>query len=524
VNTSNKTIQLDILARNLFHTEFIGKIRDSLHSTIPFTEWERVVIDSPAFQRLRRIHQTAFIKYIFPGATHTRFEHSLGVMHIAGLLYASIISNQKFLLASLQNAYTAASPEMQKHFLQHEEQHGSLLKTHTATQFLETSPYLYQCVRFAALLHDCGHSPFSHSGEKFMVTWEELEKNLHSLNMAPWLMTAFKNKIENQKSAGLFQKNKKITHEVYTLFIVSDIFTQEHLFLSPQMGQDICAVLDLSIPPHQDGDVHKSGLQSLLHEIVSGEIDADRMDYLLRDSRECGVIYGHFDLERILDSIGFYLNNTTQQYHLAMRKSGISAFEDYLRARLSMYKQVYFHKTATACEAMLEHIKKTPDKFVLPLNLNEYLSYDDHNFFHFFKNEILSHLLLERKLWKKVYEESASTLNRAQEHSLCPKILSFLLSQNIPAELIETNANLTCFFPKNHEQSQKNNFKIILKDIHMLRYLEPVENHSLLVNTLDEDIAIKRIFIAQYHDKGEKRDVSAVQKLLSETVLKPEPK
>ena len=80
---------------------YIGKVRDPLHDTIAFTQVEKQVIDSPEFQRLRRIQQTAFIKYVFPGATHTRFVHALGVMHMAGVLLNSLISNQQRILSAL---------------------------------------------------------------------------------------------------------------------------------------------------------------------------------------------------------------------------------------------------------------------------------------------------------------------------------------------------------------------------------------------------------------------------------------
>ncbi len=242
---------------------FTGKIRDPLHDTIPHTAFEKVIIDRPEFQRLRRIHQTAFIQYVFPGATHTRFEHSLGTMHIAGLLHAALIANQRRILSASQ------------------EQDSPLSKTKPGLEYLEKSAYLAQCLRFAALLHDCGHSPLSHSGERFMPTWLMLQDKLPDLQLPEWLETALKLKISL-----VSDNTKQVNHEVYTLLIIHKLFQYEDEFLSKQMGQDICATLDTAIPPHTDGDLAKSGLQSLFHEIVSGEIDVDRMDYLLRDSKE----------------------------------------------------------------------------------------------------------------------------------------------------------------------------------------------------------------------------------------------
>lgn len=525
VRILSQKIRLNQPLGNKLSVEFIGKIRDSLHSTIPFTQAEKIVIDRPEFQRLRRIDQTGFIKYIFPGATHSRFEHSLGVMHVAGLLHASLIANQRYLLTSLDKFYAEASAEAKETFLALEEKCGSLLQTRKALEQLENSPYLIQCLRFAALLHDCGHGPFSHSSEKFMMSWHDFEIKLPSLSIPEWLKKALKNKIEEMHSTGYSFTENKISHEIFTVFVIARIFQYKDILLSEQMGQDVSALIDLSIPPHPDGDLQKSGLQSLLHEMISGEIDADRMDYLLRDSMKCGVVYGYFDLERILDSVGFYFDSRTNNYHMAMRKSGVSAFEDYLKARLSMYQQVYFHKTATACEAMLEHASKKLKTYCLPIELDEYLKIDDASFLYHLKEkfidednrnimELMSDLIRDRRLWKKVYEESSplSLDNEANVNS----ILEELQRMGISFEMIKTSKNLTCFFPLETEEESKNNFKIILKDINSLRYLDPVEKHSFLINQINEEFSIKRIFISKHTKSGDSVDMHLIQKMISE--------
>lgn len=501
--------------------DYCGKIRDSLHETIPFTKSEKTVIDSVEFQRLRRISQTAFTHYAFPGATHTRFEHSLGTMHVAHLMLNALISNQKKILKDFEDALLNSPQSIYNTLKIKEKEQGSLRQTKQATLLLQQSLYLTQCLRFAALLHDCGHSAFSHSGEKFMPTWKYFIKNIDKIETQPWLKSALEKKGLHQKN-----KNKKITHEIYTLLIICHIFQyHDDEFLSPKMAQDVCAILDLSLEPSPHGELCKSGMQNLFHEMISSELDADRMDYLLRDSQESGVIYGYFDLGRLLDSLGFYYNPKTLNYHLALKKSGVPAFEDYLRARCSMYQQIYFHKTVSACEAMLQHINKNLKSFVLPLHLKEYLSIDEHSFFVFFKKKctskknsdlikILSDLLYHRKLWKKIYEEQTIQDHSIQNSQLLYKITHKLEKMGFLAEFIENIASFTKFSDKHRSLLCENSFKIIAKDLNNLNYLEPFE--KVFHGRNDMSISIKRIYVSPFKQNSETTCWKVIQKIISE--------
>ena len=511
---------------------YVGKVRDPLHDTIPFTQLEKLVIDCEEFQRLRRIQQTAFIKYVFPGATHTRFVHALGVMHMAGVLLNSLVSNQERILESLRLSLETLPVTVQKSHALTELHHGNLSQTRDAIGWLK-NPKVAQILRLAALLHDVGHAPFSHSLERFMPTWRELAESLPRLSLPQYLLEAFEKKIARQSEKHPQAMDAKIRHEIYTLMIVARIFSQPESELNPEIGQDICAVLDLDVCPCFSGVIHQSQLQTLLHEVVSGEIDVDRMDYLLRDSRECGVVYGLFDAGRILDSACFYRDEMTKRYHLAVRRSGVAAFEDYLRARWSMYQQVYFHKTATACEAMLEAVHKSLNRFSLPLDLDQFLSLDDSSFFEFAKSKaadpqckglkLLRDLLFGRRLWKRVYEEIVPVSQVSTPPSLCPATLNLLRAQGVPCEMLESSTSLTRFSPRGRERQSRNKLKVVVKDVHGLRFLEPIELHSRLVNRLDEESVIRRIFVAREDDKGQLIDSKEVQKRVSFQVVMPRP-
>jgi uncharacterized protein len=529
--------------QNRTASAYSGKIRDPLHDTIQYTQAEKQIIDTPEFQRLRRILQTAFIRYVFPGATHTRFEHSIGVMHFSGVMLSSLIGNQKRLLESSKRALEKLSPFQQSAFQITEEHHGSLLQTEELIPVLE-SEQIMQTLRFAALLHDVGHSSFSHSGEKFMPTWQQFEAGFAQFDISDFLKIGIQKKLQKLKSSQKNYKELRVRHEIYTLLIVDKLFrNNQSSFVCPEMGQNICAVIDSSIDPAPNSLMATSGCRELLHEIVSGELDVDRMDYLLRDSREAGVVYGLFDAGRIFDSTGFYFDPILKEYHLAIRKSGVAALEDYLRARHSMYQQIYFHKTATACEAMLETAQKCFPSFTLPLNLNEYLKYDDHTFFSklqscsaqninvteqsksnktAFGESILENLLYNRKLWKRIYEENIPVTAASTAPSICPAILKYLKGLGIPATIIESATSLTRFSPKGRNQTSTNKLKVILKDSQGLRYLEPIENHSRLINQLDEEVLVRRIFIALQKEDGEQVNIEEIQSLVNQQVITPE--
>lgn len=114
------------------------EIRDPVYGFITFNDWEKGIIDHPAFQRLRRIKQLALTEMVYPGAVHTRFEHSLGVMHLATIMYDSIVNNNKRMLED-HLSYNKIGLEKDR-----------------------------QLVRLAALLHDIGHAPFSHASEDIL--------------------------------------------------------------------------------------------------------------------------------------------------------------------------------------------------------------------------------------------------------------------------------------------------------------------------------------------------------------------
>ena len=246
-------------------------LRDPVHGFIRADALEAALINSQPLQRLRSIHQLGFTYLVFPGAEHSRFAHVLGAMELAGRVYDALAAKSRGLLDPSRRSVTR------------------------------------RLARAAALLHDIGHAPFSHSAED------------------------------------LFEEH--IDHEEMTRrLILSD--EVRRVFERHGEGLDVESVADLL---RGAGDP----TERLLSKIVSGELDADKMDYLLRDSLFCGVRYGSYDLERVLDTIVAIQDPASGEWGIGVDEGGVHALEALVLARYYMFTQVYFNVTGKALELHL---------------------------------------------------------------------------------------------------------------------------------------------------------------------------
>jgi len=279
------------------------EVRCPIHGSIPFDERERHIIDHPLVQRLRHISQLGFADRVYPGATHSRFSHSLGVMHLAGRVFDQVV------------------------------QSGAEMGSGIFSQ--EALDYLRRIVRLAGLLHDLGHPPFSHSFEALLPPRKDLP--------LPW------NWYKDPHSDG------KATHEDFSVAAIRAMAQEAPSLLSIEEAQDICALIDGRIQPSPSlagVDEDHPSCYPLLRQIISGEIDADRMDYLRRDAHFAGVTYGFFDLPRLIDSLSSTLR--PEGLVMTLEHNALYTYENFLMARFHMAMQVYFHKTLLPFEYFLK--------------------------------------------------------------------------------------------------------------------------------------------------------------------------
>jgi HD superfamily phosphohydrolase len=311
------------------------EIRDPVHGSIYFSDPEVSIIDTPEYQRLRNIKQLGFSEFSYPGATHNRYIHSFGVCHLIGQIFDSIF-----------RAYPFAKPSHRFRFR--------------------------QTVRLAALLHDIGHGPLSHTIEQVMPL-------VGALNV-----TAYVDPIQGGRNAN---------HEDYTIKYVTDSNLAQTLKKNfPDIeAYHIACLIDKSLPSRDDFFMD-SGLdfRPILSQMVSSELDADRMDYLERDSYFCGTNYGKIDKGWLMQNLTFHQKNG--QMFLALNRRALYAFDDFLISRHHMYLMVYFHHKSIIYEEMLNRYLTSADcGFFLPAKISDYTSYDDH--------KLYQHLASVPNLW-----------------------------------------------------------------------------------------------------------------------------
>jgi len=264
-------------------------IRLSAQQDIPLTARLRRLIDTSAFQRLRHLRQLGLVQLVYPSATHSRFEHSLGVYHLA-LRYISRLSNND----AFNNSVTTGDLEA----------------------FL-----------IAALLHDVGHWPFCHPIEDM-----ELVETVH--------------------------------HETLSTQLLAD--NELRTAITKDWSCDVEQVIRIL-----NGKTANVA-EELLNSLISGPIDIDKMDYLPRDSANCGVPYGnHFDQDRLISSLTISSENS----RLAISEKGRTAAELMVFSRYVMFSEVYWHRTVRSATAMFQRLFFS-SRNQLPLDSMHHLSDD----------------------------------------------------------------------------------------------------------------------------------------------------
>jgi hypothetical protein len=297
---------------------FWGFIKDPLYGYIRLKEYEKNIIDTAPVQRLRRIKQLSGAEWVYPAANHTRFEHSLGASHLAGTLASNLPVKLK--------------------------------------------PDDVKKLKLAALLHDVGHSPFSHLFEPAM-----------------------------QQALGK-------THEDLGTWMIMKSVLSETL---RKEGIDPEEMGKLAIGKLKDGE------RPFMNQIIRSSVDVDKMDFLLRDSYHTGAGYGTVDIFRLIYTMDVLDGD------LAVNSTAIPTLETFLLARLESFRTIYFHRASRAAQIMVQKAleKAEPELRLLSFKTpEEYLALDDYSVWSKLKVCLKSRPLIEdlenRRLIKCCYERT----------------------------------------------------------------------------------------------------------------------
>jgi hypothetical protein len=301
-------------------------IRDPLWGSIAVDPTAARLLDTPALQRLRYVRQLGLAHLVYPGATHSRFEHALGAYHLARRALANL--RETGALAPLPPDEPAV-------------------------------------VAAAALLHDVGHYPFSHALEEIGAPHHEA-----------------------------------LAEALVTIGPVADILRAD---VAPDAPERVFALI-----------CGKS--TSALQGLISGSFDLDKIDYLQRDARMCGVSYGEVDDDRLLQSMLVLADPASGSASIGIREKGLSAVETLLFAKYQMYRNVYWHHACRAATAMYKRIvERAVERGTLATG--GLGSFTDEGLLHAVEasgasggGDPMLAALRERRLFKRAFEASAAAL------------------------------------------------------------------------------------------------------------------
>lgn len=333
------------------------EIRDPIHIFIHMSSDERKILDSPPVQRLRYIHQLALTSQIYPGASHARFEHSIGTMEMATRIYDTVTDD-------------------------HHNRHSSLTLDSSFDR-----QYWRRVIRLAALLHDIGHSPFSHAPEGlFPLGWD----------------------------------HERMTREIITSGYLNTLCRELRVHV------DDVALLAVG-PENADKKVVKNR-EAILSEIIIGDsFGADRIDYLLRDSYHSGVAYGRFDHYRLIETMRILPKSyeDSEEPSLGVEVGGLQSAEALLLARYFMFSQLYFHPIRRIYDIhLLDFLRVFLPGGTFPIDVDEYLKLTDNEImtgiyaaYRDSKNPAHGHAkrIVERKHFKVLYSRNPLDFERTLE-------------------------------------------------------------------------------------------------------------
>ncbi len=431
------------------------EIKDPIHGSIEVNGGEIEILDSREFQRLRSIKQLGFAEYSFPGATHNRYIHSVGVMHLAGRAFDTIFRETTF-----------SSPDVRRRFR--------------------------QVLRLGALLHDIGHGPLSHTTEEVMPELEKLK------------IEAYKFRDPNRPPLDL---KRKATHEDFTIKFLTDsdlsrLIRENFSDIDPL---HVACLIDLSLKAPDDFFIDGGvDYRPVLSQVISSEMDVDRMDYLERDAYFCGTNYGRVELGWLIGNLACH--TVGGRCYLALDRRALYTFDDFLISRHHMYLMVYFHHKSIVYEEMLVRYLTSPDcSYFLPPDLDEYVRCTDYSLYEHLGSvdNMWARLIAERRPYRMLIE-----LHSTEPGERLQKIKGVLDKEGIDSILASSHTRLS----KYHATQAQQTFPIYVVDNYdPLGRPVPIEQCTRIFQKYEETRIIERLYVSNENLQNARRLMAEVK-------------
>lgn len=412
-------------------------IQDPLHGFIKVSAEEEKILNHPHFQRLRFIKQLGFTELSFPGASHSRFIHSLGTCHLASKAFDNIFKDSN----------TAFKKQMR------------------------------QVVRLASLLHDIGHGPLSHVAESAMPHLSKLSLSLFS---------------------DIFLEDRMATHEDFSIkFIVDSSLSKLINNNFDLKAKHIACLLNKNLDSNDSFFIYRGiNYRPLLSQIISSELDVDRMDYLQRDSYYCGTKYGQIEFDWILRHLSYHEHKKTM--YLSLDAKALYSFDDFVLSRHHMYLMVYCHHTSVIYEEMLKRffIADKTNPFVLPFDIDEYGQCTD-----FWLYQMLSESknswakrITNKQSFKKIQELHSAFLDKGQLKAQLLNTEQLLKNNNIKYIASNSKMKMSKYYSS---EKTKNNYPLFVSSQDDQNFTAvPIEERTDIFKKYAQDRYISRIYVS----------------------------
>ncbi len=407
---------------------------DLLYGYIYLDKLAQSIIDTSIFQRLRSIQQLGFSQYAFPSGIGNRFTHSLGCSYLAGKAFESIFNKD----------YAKSLP----------------LKESKKREFKKV-------LQIAALLHDIGHGPLSHSSECLMPKLEDLKIHKYFNTQATRQISRHEDysvKMIMETEIYDLLKKENIDPQAVVQLIHQESFGAEDFF----KDQGICYL-------------------PLLQQIISSELDVDRMDYLYRDSIYCGVKYGLIDFKWLISHFDSHRENN--DIFLSINSKALYTIESFILGRQHMRMIVYFHHKSVIYNEMLKKYAKT-SHWKLPTCIKEYSYFTDSHLIDKLREESerndWAFRIVNQKPYIRLYEYNRVNETKRENKESFNCLKESLEKENI--SYIEINSNKNAIKPS----KKITPYPIFLKNDLLNTVVNPFKDSSLF-NKVERQI--DRIYV-----------------------------